>query len=92
MISFIKGSKYREILRNQSEFQSIQPNGQLLYLLDPSNDFKIFEKIPRNFVISTLNTSSKFNIKLIRDVSPVIKEALKKDPKRREHKLNIRYR
>lgn len=87
MISFIKGSEYRQITRYQEQFQNKQPNGKLIYLLDPSYDFKIFELIPRTFEIASSNTSCKFNIKLLKDVSPAIRELLKKDPKARQFKF-----
>lgn len=72
-----KSKSYKKLIHNT------------LFLLSKSSNFHIFEYIPRQFVITTKNGSSAFNIELLKDSSPVISDFIKEHPKDLHYFLNI---
>lgn len=76
--------RQKHISFSKYEKDSIDPKVLLL-----SNNYKLLELIPRNFVIIINNNSYSFNIDLIKNTSFFIFQLLEEDPEIMQYNLNI---
>ena len=65
-----------------------QSNSQL-FMFSKSNANIIFEVMPKDFTISTLNSSCRFNTEMLKETSPIISEYVKNHPNERQYTLRI---
>lgn len=68
--------------QNKSSLQSI-------FLLSDSNPISIFDKIPKDFTISTKNGKCLFNLEMLKEASPVINDLVNGNQNERDYFLDI---
>ncbi|KAK8872159.1 hypothetical protein M9Y10_007921 [Tritrichomonas musculus] len=59
-----------------------------LFLLNPKYKINFFELMPKTFIISTNNSSGKFNIELLKDTSLLILHEFSRDQHKSQYYLN----
>lgn len=73
-------------LKKNEKFVS---SSQKIFLLSSYSRNSFFENIPKNFVISTLNSTCYFNQEMIKEASPVISEFIEQHPDENHYNLGI---